>query len=178
MRGIRFIFCWIAFWSTPASFGDESVTYVPIGVDSITIFIPYEPSHLPEDPGEDNDETLQGIDSNNNGIRDDIERYIAYEYIGNEYAGLRDQLKNFAYWQQQVILKNVTVVRNDAEKIVEAGVCVQQLLGEQAGHDAYAELIARHLNTVNRSYSYIDYLDFVQINNLAQNASSNPNCSL
>ena len=34
---------------------------------------------LPPDPGEEGKKTLQGIDSDNDGVRDDIQRYIALE---------------------------------------------------------------------------------------------------
>lgn len=42
--------------------------------------IPRSMRHVPPDPGPQNDTTLAGIDSNKNGVRDDVERYIAANY--------------------------------------------------------------------------------------------------
>lgn len=42
--------------------------------------IPRALRNAPPDPGPENDKTLAGIDSNSNGVRDDIERYIAANY--------------------------------------------------------------------------------------------------
>ncbi|WP_345984447.1 hypothetical protein WCX49_07335 [Sulfurimonas sp. HSL-1656] len=41
---------------------------------------------LPPDPGEAGKETLLGIDSNNDGVRDDLERYIYHRFNGYEHA--------------------------------------------------------------------------------------------
>ncbi len=42
------------------------------------------PVILPPDPGEAGKQTLAGIDSNNDGVRDDLEREIVYMYPKNE----------------------------------------------------------------------------------------------
>lgn len=42
------------------------------------------PITLPPDPGEAGKKTLAGIDSNNDGVRDDLEREIVYMYPQNE----------------------------------------------------------------------------------------------
>lgn len=42
--------------------------------------IPRALRNAPPEPGPENDKTLAGIDSNGNGVRDDIERYIAANY--------------------------------------------------------------------------------------------------
>ena len=39
-------------------------------------------ANLPPDPGEAGKATLLGIDVNNNGVRDDVERYIAFRFQG------------------------------------------------------------------------------------------------
>lgn len=44
------------------------------------------PVILPPDPGEAGKKTLAGIDSNNDGVRDDLEREIVYMYPQNEEA--------------------------------------------------------------------------------------------
>lgn len=42
--------------------------------------IPRALRNAPPDPGPENDQTLAGIDSNGNGVRDDVERYIAANF--------------------------------------------------------------------------------------------------
>lgn len=39
---------------------------------------------LPEQPGEENDETVQGVDSDGDGVRDDIQIYIARQFSESE----------------------------------------------------------------------------------------------
>lgn len=37
---------------------------------------------LPPEPGNENDTTVEGIDSDADGVRDDVQRYIYFEYAG------------------------------------------------------------------------------------------------
>lgn len=57
-------------------------------VDGIQVEVPVEVDGkpVPPDPGEDGTETLLGIDSNDNGVRDDVERYIAARFQGYDHA--------------------------------------------------------------------------------------------
>lgn len=54
------------------------------------------PVTLPPDPGEAGKATLEGIDSNHDGVRDDLEREIVYMYPQNEEVRrvLRAMMKN------------------------------------------------------------------------------------
>lgn len=54
-------------------------------------------SGLPGDPGSNADATLLGVDKNNNGIRDDIDRYINFTFSNSEKArlALTDLAKSF-----------------------------------------------------------------------------------
>jgi hypothetical protein len=40
--------------------------------------------NLPPDPGPAGDETIEGVDVNENGVRDDIERWIGLNYRNSE----------------------------------------------------------------------------------------------
>ena len=55
---------------------------------------------LPPDPGEEGKQTIKGIDSDNDGIRDDIQRYIAIEYTD---ADTRNALKDITIHLQNFI---------------------------------------------------------------------------
>ena len=176
--GITKIIFFISVMLAGYCYSDEAVKYVPIINSDLTVIIPIEPNHLPPDPGQDANITMEGVDSNANGVRDDVERYIAYTYPGENNGILRDRLKNFAYWQQKTIILGESVSEANAVKIIEAGYCIQNLLGKDEGHDSYAEIIARHLNTYDRSMRYIAYLDKVQSLSWGANASTNPDCNL
>ncbi len=66
-------------------------------------------TYLPPDPGPSNDLTLDGIDANLNGVRDDVERHIAENY--RESARLRESLKSLA-----TSYGNAIGVRNSASE--------------------------------------------------------------
>ncbi len=61
------------------SWDSHSTTYK---VDGVVVEVPVEidGEPVPPDPGEDGTETLLGIDSNANGVRDDVERWIYAKY--------------------------------------------------------------------------------------------------
>lgn len=60
------------------------------------------PVVLPPDPGEAGKLTLEGIDSNNDGVRDDLEREIVYMYPQNEEV--RGVLRAMVKLQQKFIV--------------------------------------------------------------------------
>ncbi len=65
---------------------------------------------LPPKPDEDkNNETLLGIDVNNNGIRDDVERWIIQKYAKEEYPKTRTALALQYAWAEQKIIENPVV---------------------------------------------------------------------
>jgi hypothetical protein len=57
---------------------------------------------LPKDPGEADKATLEGIDSDNDGVRDDIQRFIAFNFIQKDK--LQDFLTLYAKTYQQTLL--------------------------------------------------------------------------
>jgi len=57
-----------------------------------------------------NDSTLLGIDINNNGVRDDVERYIIYRFSKEEYPKTRTALALQYAWAMQKIIENPTRV--------------------------------------------------------------------
>lgn len=61
-----------------------------------------DPFPLPPDPGEAGKQTLQGIDSDSDGVRDDVQRYIAY--AAPTSVDLRKALSQLAIANQQFIL--------------------------------------------------------------------------
>ena len=86
----------------------------------------------PPEPGFfENDKTIGGIDSNNDGVRDDIERWINREFPGEENYNKRMAWKQRAKSIRDVHLKATT--REEAIKYLylwnDAGVCSTYVYG-------------------------------------------------
>jgi len=86
-------------------------------------------SSLPPDPGEAGKATLAGIDSDGDGVRDDVQRWIATTYPNSEK--IRAALRQLAQDYQRFILGN-----GDAATIYNA---------------------ANLMNNTNNCLSYIDF---------------------
>lgn len=57
------------------------VLFIPIAVGDITTFVPKPLSSVPPDPGPAGNETVAGIDTDGNEVRDDVQRYIEFRYV-------------------------------------------------------------------------------------------------
>lgn len=117
-----------------------------------------EPSfNLPPDPGAAGDATLEGVDANNNGIRDDVERWIYLTYPGSEK--LRMALIQEYYPMQNMIIhghqQNRDAVYNDMDAMQRSGECLFYVHPEKP-HKISAELKARIVNTDERVYGYLE----------------------
>ncbi len=81
--------------------------------------VPEIPSNIPEsilevpDPGPENNKTLAGIDSDKDGIRDDVQRWINAHY--HKKPNLQKALKQFARSRQIELLS-----AHDKEKSIKA----------------------------------------------------------
>jgi hypothetical protein len=113
---------------------------------------------LPPDPGEEGKLTLLGIDSDGDGVRDDIQRYIYFTYPDEEK--LRLGLTYYAKEFQGVLADadDREATYNHAIKMARHGECLCYLKGEGAINIRRA-LRAEILNTRERSIAYIAYSD-------------------
>jgi len=115
-----------------------------------------EPSlNLPPDPGPAGDETLEGVDVNANGIRDDIERWIVLNYRDSEKTR---QALTQAYYPFQDFMTharqgNRDAVYNDMTSMQRAGECLDYIRPDDA-HILIEELKSRVVNTSDRVYAY------------------------
>ena len=85
--------------------------------------------NLPPDPGADADKTVQGIDANQNGIRDDVELAIFKEYPDS--AKIRAALLQYAFMDQLETtqeLVNSETVTAIAEEGSRAGLCITEIV--------------------------------------------------
>ena len=113
-------------------------------------------NNLPPDPGEAGKETLAGIDSDDDGIRDDIQRYIALNYP--ESGKTRAALRQFTLALNKAILESPDEesALYNTEFIHRASECLWYIFSE---HSIQIKNIlkAEYLNTMERSRAYLDY---------------------
>ncbi len=104
---------------------------------------------LPPDPGVEADKTVQGIDANKNGIRDDVELAIFKEYPNS--AKTRAVLLQYALALQMEVTQpvvnaeTVTAVAEDGER---AYACVGKILSR--------EDIKEYTENANRLRSFVE----------------------
>lgn len=111
---------------------------------------------LPPDPGPAGLATLAGIDSNTNGVRDDLERYIAMTYPAASDADTRAALTQYTKVAQGAILDANDPVASEphAQKLMDGVECLLFRRPDDA-RKLFLELRARILNTMDRSKAYL-----------------------
>lgn len=112
---------------------------------------------LPPDPGPAGDETLEGVDVNNNGVRDDIERWIGLNYRDSEKT--RQALIQ-AYYPLQNFMVHARqgdrdAVYNDMTAFHRATECLYYISPDKA-HRLVKEVESQVVNTSDRVYAYLD----------------------
>ncbi len=117
-------------------------------------------SGLPPDPGEAGKATLVGIDSDDDGVRDDVQRYIALTYPDSEKT-------RAALTQYTVNVQGALINADDKEKSMQhaegserAGACLWYVLGSLDERiKVRNSLKSVILNTDERNYAYFTYDD-------------------
>ena len=131
--------------------GESGGTNTPAGGDVV--------KGLPPDPGKAGKATLAGIDSDNDGVRDDIQRYIVLNNLDS--AKIRAALTRYAKAMQDEILSvekgksasiDATYTGNRAQE------CIWFTLGSiESGEDYRISLEKEMLNTPDRIATYKKY---------------------
>lgn len=123
---------------------------------SITVTASTEPPGLPPDPGEAGKATLQGIDSDHDGVRDDIQRYIAITY--QDSAKTRAALTQFAKGMQAALLVagNIASAKTANQLTGNGQYCLWSLYGDN-GDVLRKDLKAEIINTHDRYVAYSNY---------------------
>ena len=111
-------------------------------------------ANLPPDPGAAGKATLAGIDSDNDGVRDDVQRWIALTYPNSQKT--RAALRQYALAQQKFLLNAVDPVKtaNNSSLRGNAVHCLFYIRGNDADI-ILSELRAVFLNTGVRSRAYL-----------------------
>jgi len=111
---------------------------------------------LPPDPGEAGKATLAGIDSDNDGVRDDIQRYIALTYPNST--------KNQAALTQMAkVMQNALLDANDKQKSVKHGEEVSK------ASECHTYLLGNDVAAVDASYKMEKDMDSIILNTDARN---------
>jgi hypothetical protein len=113
--------------------------------------------NLPPDPGPAGDATIEGVDVNDNGIRDDIERWIALTYPNSEKT--RQALIQNYYPLQNFMIHaregDRDAVYNDMTALQRSSECLYYVRRDDA-NDLLAALECVVVNTSDRVYAYLD----------------------
>ncbi|MFA6999700.1 MAG: hypothetical protein WC241_01135 [Candidatus Paceibacterota bacterium] len=116
--------------------------------------------NLPPDPGAEADKTVQGIDANKNGIRDDVELAIYKEYPNS--AKTRAVLLQYALALQmetiQPIVNTVTATEVIREE-TRANICLADTLVPRESLES-----SRSSVDVEKIYSYINFIENKELN--------------
>jgi hypothetical protein len=112
---------------------------------------------LPPNPGRAGKATLAGIDSDGDGVRDDIQRYIAKTYPDS--AKTRELLTRHAKLNQAELLdsadKALSIQHAREEDIVQQ--CLWYVINSDKAIAIRKDLAAEYLNTKERSDAYLLY---------------------
>jgi hypothetical protein len=121
---------------------------------SSPIVVTVDPFKLPPDPGEAGKQTLAGIDSDGDGIRDDVQRWIASVSLTDTQK--RRALSQLARIHQALIvsLGDRTALASLDSARVRAHDCIESFWGPSGLAAAVGDLKAQTLNTRERAIAY------------------------
>lgn len=117
-------------------------------------------TNLPPDPGKAADDTIEGVDANKNGIRDDVELAIFEEYLNS--AKTRAVLLQYALaLQMEFTQLNVNTAIADAVIGNESrsNRCVSDTLVPRKTPES-----GREYSDIEKINSYLDFVDNAQFN--------------
>jgi hypothetical protein len=111
-------------------------------------------SNLPPDPGPENDLTLAGIDSDLDGVRDDVQRYIAFKYEDQE--ALKLALMDVARTKQLVVTQadDKEASRRNVTQSQRAFECIFYLV-QRDSKQVVGGVTSQQMNTRERSKAYV-----------------------
>lgn len=122
------------------------------------IITPKSGDGIPPDPGKAGKATLLGIDSDMDGVRDDIQRYIVLNYP--DQPNMQNALFQLSRTYQRMLDPNL-VEGTEVEIANQVGEdidCLHYVAGSaRAGSETFDKLEAEILNTYPRSVKYLLY---------------------
>ena len=105
---------------------------------------------LPPDPGEAGKKTLEGIDSDSNGVRDDVQRWIEIKYIDSPKS-TRETLRHLAAASQRIYTASDDATRRAVLEAELAAVrCLTSIRDTTFSHETVSALSEQINNTPAR----------------------------
>ena len=103
-------------------------------------------------PGEENKKTVEGIDVDKDGIRDDVQVWIDSEYPLSLRPNTNKALKQYSKYLQLALVNssNQTIARLNKVKTLEALICLHWILGFNNASSTRKDLESKFLNTKQR----------------------------
>ena len=120
---------------------------------SAPISLDVDPFKLPPDPGGAGKLTLEGIDSDNDGVRDDVQRWIGL----NQPSEVRPAFGQYASSLEKILQSSAvpSQLRNAWGKLISATRCLAYVGGLDQLRINIATVKAQMLNTRERSRAYL-----------------------
>jgi len=111
--------------------------------------------NLPPDPGPAGKETLEGIDSDNDGVRDDIQRRIAL--VSPNSQKMKTALTQYAKAMQNFLLdeNDPVIIFNNALQMNRSMYCIVYVDSSVNSIELMSEFHDRFLNTYERSKTWL-----------------------
>lgn len=123
--------------------------------------------NLPPDPGSLADATVQGIDANSNGIRDDVEIAIFKEYPNS--AKIRAVLLQYALALQMEVIQpiiNTTTVTEVIREEDRSSSCISDTLVPRKSSES-----SRSNDDMQKINKFVDFVNNLQINTKERDAA-------
>jgi hypothetical protein len=121
---------------------------------SSDIQVTIDPVALPPDPGDAGKQTLEGIDSDHDGVRDDVQRYIALKYQSSMTK--QAALTQYAIALQPSSQQSSNAIDAAVDAQVAAVSCIAYVFRDDDWLSVSEDLRAHMLNTMTRLRSYAD----------------------
>lgn len=121
-------------------------------------FAEIEHNGLPPEPETEAQENLLGVDMDNDGVRDDIQRYIDLTYPDEVKVRLALEAVAKQYQLLLALAQDPDASFENATKMARHGECLDFLKGEKAA-DILAALQAEILNNKVRNLAYLNYTE-------------------
>lgn len=130
--------------------GRPPMLFTPIPYDGLAVIVPIVSPDIPSE-SQDNG-SLLGTDADGDGVRDDLERYIATEYP--DTPTIREALYRFVNAQQNLLIAYPSL-SSASNAVRSAQTCIEQAMSGSATDAASNETLARLLNSKRRSLAYV-----------------------
>ncbi|PIR69038.1 hypothetical protein COU48_00765 [Candidatus Nomurabacteria bacterium CG10_big_fil_rev_8_21_14_0_10_03_31_7] len=107
--------------------------------------------NLPSDPGIEVDKTVQGIDANQNGIRDDVELAIFKEYPNSAKT-------------RAVLLQYALVLQIETEQNINKDTATAVAEKESQSYDCIGKIVPISNDDIQEIKEYRNYVESIQLN--------------